>query len=107
MSTLVDDVDEKIEKRMNDLDLRAEAAEYKINSLSPLLEKLERGLEYADNMLANHLLRGIKVCMFSGISQAHVTDYLTPGISRFRRFRSRERGTPGENATGTTERCGR
>ncbi|KAI0469068.1 hypothetical protein F4859DRAFT_488453 [Xylaria cf. heliscus] len=60
MSKLADDVDVKAEERMNDINLRAHEVEEKIESLSPLLAKLQRDLEYADNMLSRHLLRGIK-----------------------------------------------
>ncbi|KAI3321179.1 hypothetical protein HD806DRAFT_198165 [Xylariaceae sp. AK1471] len=60
MSRLADEVDEKIEKRMNDLDLRTQAAGDKIDDLSPLIGKLQHDLENADSMLSNHLLQGLK-----------------------------------------------
>ncbi|KAI8955396.1 hypothetical protein F4801DRAFT_529162 [Xylaria longipes] len=60
MSRLADDVDVKIEQRMNNLNLRTRAVEEKIESLSPLLGKLQHDLECADEMLSHHLLQGIK-----------------------------------------------
>ncbi|KAJ8129584.1 hypothetical protein O1611_g4048 [Lasiodiplodia mahajangana] len=60
MSKLTDDVDAKIEERMNDLDLRTQAAGEKVDSLSPLLEKLQRDLGDAHNILSHQLLRRIK-----------------------------------------------
>ncbi|KAI0112407.1 hypothetical protein GGR51DRAFT_506922 [Nemania sp. FL0031] len=60
MSKLVDDVDAKIEERMDDLDLRAQAAGAKVDSLSTLLGNLHRNLEDADNIVSSHLLQGIK-----------------------------------------------
>ncbi|KAI1129393.1 hypothetical protein F5Y10DRAFT_291136 [Nemania abortiva] len=60
MSKLADDVDTKIEQRMNDLDLRTQATGEKVDDLSPLLEKLRRDLEDADIILSHHLLQGIK-----------------------------------------------
>ncbi|KAI1758415.1 hypothetical protein F4782DRAFT_478061 [Xylaria castorea] len=60
MSRLTDDVDVKIEQRMSTLNLHTQAVEEKIESLSPLLGKLQHDLEYADQMLSHHLLQGIK-----------------------------------------------
>ncbi|KAI0450963.1 hypothetical protein F5B21DRAFT_488987 [Xylaria acuta] len=60
MNRLADDVDVKIEHRMNNLNLRTQAVEEKIESLSPLLGKLQHDLEYADKMISHHLLQGIK-----------------------------------------------
>ncbi|TGJ88195.1 hypothetical protein E0Z10_g609 [Xylaria hypoxylon] len=60
MTRLADDVDTKVEQRMNDIDMRAQAVGEKVESLSPLLEKLQRDLENADNMLSHRLFQGIK-----------------------------------------------
>ncbi|KAI1356121.1 hypothetical protein F5Y01DRAFT_268572 [Xylaria sp. FL0043] len=60
MSRLSDDVDVKIEQRMNDFELRAQAAGQKVEELSPLLGKLAHDLENADSILSHHLLQGIK-----------------------------------------------
>ncbi|KAI8623030.1 hypothetical protein F5Y19DRAFT_468834 [Xylariaceae sp. FL1651] len=60
MNRLTDGVDENFERRMHDLDLLAQIAGDKIDSLSPLLDKLQHGLEDADNMLSDRLLRVIK-----------------------------------------------
>ncbi|KAI0439666.1 hypothetical protein F4803DRAFT_530115 [Xylaria telfairii] len=60
MSRLADDVDVAMDQRMNNLSLRTQAVEEKIESLSPLLGKLQRDLEHADKMLSHHLLQGIK-----------------------------------------------
>ncbi|KAI0541986.1 hypothetical protein GGR58DRAFT_454703 [Xylaria digitata] len=60
MSRLADDVDMKIDQRMNDIDLRAQVVEEKVESLSPLLEKLQRDLENADNILSHHIFQGIQ-----------------------------------------------
>ncbi|KAI1304007.1 hypothetical protein F5Y03DRAFT_407041 [Xylaria venustula] len=60
MSTLADDVDVKIEQRMNEFELRAQAVGEKFEGLSPLIGKLQHDLENADDMLSHHLLQGIK-----------------------------------------------
>ncbi|KAI0973287.1 hypothetical protein F4678DRAFT_426348 [Xylaria arbuscula] len=60
MSKLADDVDVKIEQRMNDLELRAQAVGEKFEGLSPLLGKLQHNLENADDMLSHHILQGIR-----------------------------------------------
>ncbi|KAI1196401.1 hypothetical protein F5X97DRAFT_305440 [Nemania serpens] len=59
MSRLADDVDERTEQRMNDIDLRAREVEHQIDSLSPLLGKLEHDLQNAGNIVSHQLLRGI------------------------------------------------
>ncbi|KAI1111682.1 hypothetical protein F5Y14DRAFT_303933 [Nemania sp. NC0429] len=59
MSRLADDVDERIEQRMNDIDLRAREVEQKIDGLSPLLGKLERDLQNTGNIVSHQLLHGI------------------------------------------------
>ncbi len=61
MGRLADDVDAKIEQRMNDIDLRTQAVGEKVEILSPLLGKLQHDLENADNMISHRLLQGIKV----------------------------------------------
>jgi len=61
MSKLTDEVDEKLEERINNLDVRAQAVGDKIDNLSPLLEKLHKGLGTADDMLSDHLIRSIRV----------------------------------------------
>ncbi|KAI0907749.1 hypothetical protein F4823DRAFT_641072 [Ustulina deusta] len=60
MGRLADDVDAKIEQRMNDIDLRTQAVGEKVENLSPLLGKLQHDLENADNMISHRLLQGIK-----------------------------------------------
>lgn len=59
MSRLADDVDERTEQRMYDIDLRASEVEHKIDSLSPLLNKLEHDLQNAGNIVSHQLLQGI------------------------------------------------
>ncbi|KAI1366945.1 hypothetical protein F5Y08DRAFT_300099 [Xylaria arbuscula] len=60
MSKLSDDIDLKIEQRMNDIDLRAQAVGEQVEGLSPLLLKLQQDLAGANNELSHHLLQGIK-----------------------------------------------
>ncbi|KAI0433739.1 hypothetical protein F5Y09DRAFT_298057 [Xylaria sp. FL1042] len=60
MSRLSDDVDAKIEQRMNNFELRAQVVGEKFEGLSPLLRKLQRDLENADSIISHHLLQGIK-----------------------------------------------
>ncbi|KAH8161112.1 hypothetical protein CIB48_g7138 [Xylaria polymorpha] len=60
MSRLANGVDVEIDQRMNNLNLRTQEVEEKIESLSPLLGKLQHDLEHADMMLSHHLLQGIK-----------------------------------------------
>lgn len=69
MSRLANGVDVEIDQRMNNLNLRTQEVEEKIESLSPLLGKLQHDLEHADMMLSHHLLQGIKVRMAAGISK--------------------------------------
>lgn len=66
MSKLANDVDEKMEERMDNIDLRAKAAGEKIDNLSPLLRKLQLDLENMDSMLSDRLLRGLKVYILQG-----------------------------------------
>ncbi|TRX94325.1 hypothetical protein FHL15_004792 [Xylaria flabelliformis] len=68
MGSLADEVDVKTEQRMSNLDLRTQAVEDKIESLSPLLKKLQHNLEHADQMLSRDLLQGLKVRMSTCIS---------------------------------------
>ncbi|KAI0876722.1 hypothetical protein GGS24DRAFT_450083 [Hypoxylon argillaceum] len=60
MSKLTDDVDVKIERQMNDIDLRTQAVGEKVDSLSPLLEKLRHDLGDVDNILSHHILQLLK-----------------------------------------------
>lgn len=69
MSKLTDDVDVKIERQMNDIDLRTQAVGEKVDSLSPLLEKLRHDLGDVDNILSHHILQLLKVCTATGISK--------------------------------------
>ncbi|KAI1816531.1 hypothetical protein GGS20DRAFT_213610 [Poronia punctata] len=61
MSKLADEVDEEMERRMRDIDLRAKDVGDRIGNLSPLLEKLEHGLEAADAMLSDQLVQTIRL----------------------------------------------
>lgn len=69
MSRLADDVDERTEQRMYDIDLRASEVEHKIDSLSPLLNKLEHDLQNAGNIVSHQLLQGIMVRTYTSISK--------------------------------------
>ncbi|GAW14240.1 hypothetical protein ANO14919_036390 [Xylariales sp. No.14919] len=60
MTRLADDVDMKVEQGINDIDLHAEVVGERIDSLSPVLEKLQHDLQNANNMLSHDLFRGIK-----------------------------------------------
>ncbi|KAI0204535.1 hypothetical protein F4808DRAFT_345920 [Astrocystis sublimbata] len=60
MSKLADEVDANIEQRMKDINIRTQAVEAEIESLSPLLGKLQKDLEQADEMISHHLVQGIK-----------------------------------------------
>ncbi|KAJ2989035.1 hypothetical protein NUW58_g3673 [Xylaria curta] len=60
MRRLADDVDIKIDQRMNDLDSRAQAAEERVETLSPLLRKLQHDLENVDSMISDNLHQGMK-----------------------------------------------
>ncbi|KAI1326581.1 hypothetical protein F5Y16DRAFT_374674 [Xylariaceae sp. FL0255] len=60
MSTLVDDVDERIESRMHAFDLRAMETEEKLGSLSPQVEKLQQTLTAANAALSGGVIRDIE-----------------------------------------------
>ena len=68
MSNLADEVDVKTEQRMSNVNLRTQEVEEKIESLSPLLRKLQHNLEHADQMLSRDLLQGLEVRMSTSIS---------------------------------------
>lgn len=51
----------KIEQRMNDIDVRAQAVGEQVEGLAPLLQMLQQNLEIANNELFHHLLQGINV----------------------------------------------
>ncbi|KAK5626117.1 hypothetical protein RRF57_001832 [Xylaria bambusicola] len=85
MSKLSDDVDIKIEQRMNDIDMRAQAVGERFESLSPLLLKLQQDLENANLQLSHHLLQGIKKSqeqVNSGITSAVNLDRLLQQLSK-------------------------
>ncbi|CAJ2505550.1 Uu.00g129440.m01.CDS01 [Anthostomella pinea] len=60
MSRLADDVDDKFDRRMNDLDFRAQATGDKIDSLFPHLDRLQEGLLSAENVLSRQLMTALK-----------------------------------------------
>ncbi|KAI0864438.1 hypothetical protein F4860DRAFT_464117 [Xylaria cubensis] len=76
MSSLADEVDVKTEQRMSNLDLRTQAVEEKIESLSPLLGKLQHNLEHADQMLSRDLLQGLKKSHYQIISGVKSAEHL-------------------------------
>ncbi|KAI1265301.1 hypothetical protein F5Y18DRAFT_48054 [Xylariaceae sp. FL1019] len=55
MSSLADDVDEMLERRMRDFEASAQAAGDKIDSLSPQVHKLQQGLANVDMLISHQL----------------------------------------------------
>lgn len=61
MSKLANDIDVKIEQRMDDIDFRTQVVGEKVEALNPLLEKLRQDLESVDDMVSHRLVQGIQV----------------------------------------------
>ncbi|KAI0394217.1 hypothetical protein F5Y17DRAFT_428716 [Xylariaceae sp. FL0594] len=60
MSSLTHDVDERLEERMNNIDVRTKAVADELDNLSLLLAKLHQGMDTADAMISDHLVRSIR-----------------------------------------------
>ncbi|KAI1077241.1 hypothetical protein F5B20DRAFT_552825 [Whalleya microplaca] len=60
MSNLADDVDERFDKRMADLDQRAQKTNDKLDSLSPHIDHLRDGLQSAEDLVSSQLAHALK-----------------------------------------------
>ncbi|GAP92917.2 putative nuclear membrane fusion protein kar5 [Rosellinia necatrix] len=76
MSRLTDDIDAKMEQRMNDLDSRAQMVGDKFEGLFPLLGRLQEELESADSTLFHHLqaIKQSNYQVHSGLEKAMYLD---------------------------------
>ncbi|KAI1741419.1 hypothetical protein F4680DRAFT_415384 [Xylaria scruposa] len=71
------------EQRMSNLDLHTQALERKIESLSPLLGKIQHSLEHADQMLSRDILQGLKKSLYEINSGLKNVEHLEKILQKF------------------------
>lgn len=67
MGRFTDDIDKQFEQRMNDLDIRAQAAGGRIDELSPKVDHLKDSLKSIEDFFLARLMHTVKVTYYNSL----------------------------------------